>query len=127
MPLVRISMKTGRTADQRRSISNAIYDAMRETLNVPENDLFQIMTEHNDEELIYDPHYLNIERTNEVLFIHVFLRKGRSTEMKQAFYQRTAELLSERIQIRQQDVLIVLTENGADDWSFGNGVAQYVV
>ena len=126
MPLVQISMKIGRTADERSTIGEAIYTAMRETLNVPENDRFQIITEHAGEDLIYDRHYLNIERTDGTVFIHVFLRKGRSTEMKQAFYRRTAELLSERVGIRTQDVFITLTENDQADWSFGNGVAQYV-
>lgn len=125
MPLVRISMKTGRTAGQKRLIADAIYDAMRETLNVPENDRFQIVTEHSGDDLIYDRHYLNIERSDGTLFIHVFLRKGRSNEMKQAFYRRTAELLR-GAGVRSEDVFIVLTENDLPDWSFGNGIAQYV-
>jgi len=126
MPLVRVSMKIGRTAEQKNLIGGAIYDAMRETLNVPENDRFQILTEHAGDALIYDPQYLNIPRTDDVLFIHVLLRKGRTIETKQAFYRRTAELLHERIGLRPEDVLIALTENDLADWSFGNGIAQYV-
>lgn len=126
MPFVRVSMKIGRTPEQKALIGDAIYDAMRETLNVPENDRFQILTEHSGDSLIYDPQYLNIQRTDDVLFIHVFLRKGRTTEMKQAFYRRTAELLHQRTGIRPEDVLIVLSENDLADWSFGNGIAQYV-
>jgi phenylpyruvate tautomerase PptA (4-oxalocrotonate tautomerase family) len=119
-------MKIGRTAEQKNLIGDAIYTAMHETLNVPANDRFQIITEHAGDGLIYDPQYLNIQRTDDVLFIHILLRKGRSTEMKQAFYRRTAELLHERIGIRPEDVLIALTENDLADWSFGNGIAQYV-
>ena len=126
MPLVRISMKTGRTPEQKKLIGDSVYDAMRETLNVPQDDRFQIITEHSADGLIYDPHYLNIERTDDVLFIHVLLRKGRATEMKQAFYRRTAELLHQRTGIRLEDVLIILSENDLADWSFGNGIAQYV-
>lgn len=103
MPLVRISMKIGRISEQKKLIGDAIYDAMHETLNVPENDRFQIITEHADG-LIYDPQYLNIHRTDDVLFIHVLLRKGRSTEMKKAFYRRTAELLHQRTGLRPEDV-----------------------
>lgn len=125
MPLVRVSMKIGRTVEQKHSIGDAIYDAMRETLNVPEHDRFQILTEHADEGLIYDRQYFNIDRTDDILFIHVFLRKGRTPEMKQSFYRRTAELLHERTGMRQQDVFITLTENESADWSSGNGVAQY--
>lgn len=125
MPLARISMKP-RTAIERKAIGDAIYTAMRETLNVPENDRFQIITEHSGEELIYDPGYLGIARTDGVVFIQVFLRRGRSVEMKRAFYRRTAELLHANAGVRTEDVLITLTENEAPDWSFGNGIAQYV-
>lgn len=126
MPLVRVSMKIGRTAEQKTLISDAIYDAMRETLNVPEDDRFQILTEHAADGLICAPHYLGIEHTDNILFIHVFLRKGRTVEMKQAFYRRTAELLHQRTGLRMEDVFITLTENDLPDWSFGNGIAQYV-
>jgi phenylpyruvate tautomerase PptA (4-oxalocrotonate tautomerase family) len=119
-------MKIGRTPEQKNLIGDAIYDAMRETLNVPENDRFQILTEHTGDGLIYDPQYLNIQRTDDILFIHVLLRKGRTTETKQAFYRRTAELLQERTGLQPEDVLIALTENDLADWSFGNGIAQYV-
>lgn len=122
MPLVRI----GRTPEQKSLIGDAIYDAMRETLNVPEDDRFQILTEHAADGLVCDPHYLGIERTDDVLFIQVFLRKGRTTEMKQAFYRRTAELLHQRTGLRMEDVFITLSENDLADWSFGNGIAQYV-
>ncbi|GGA54094.1 tautomerase family protein [Edaphobacter acidisoli] len=125
MPLVRISTKP-RTAEERRAIGDAVYVAMRETLNVPENDRFQIITEHSGEDLIYDPSYLGIARTAGIVFIQVFLRRGRSVEMKQAFYRRTAELLHANVGIRSEDVLITLSENDAPDWSFGNGIAQYV-
>ncbi|GGG77902.1 tautomerase family protein [Edaphobacter dinghuensis] len=126
MPLVRVSMKIGRSSEQKSLIGDAIYDAMRETLNVPENDRFQILTEHAGDGLVCDPHYLGIERTDQVLFIQVFLRKGRTTEMKQAFYRRTAELLHQRVGQRMEDVFITLSENDLPDWSFGNGIAQYV-
>lgn len=126
MPLVRVSMKIGRTPEQKSLIGDAIYDAMRETLNVPEDDRFQILTEHAADGLVCDPHYLGIERTDDVLFIQVFLRKGRTTEMKQAFYRRTAELLHQRTGLRMEDIFIALSENDLADWSFGNGIAQYV-
>lgn len=125
MPLVRISTKP-RPAAERRAIGDAVYTAMRETLNVPENDRFQIITEHSGEDLVYDPGYLGIARTDGIVFVQVFLRRGRTVEMKQAFYRRTAELLHANAGVRPEDVLITLVENEAPDWSFGNGVAQYV-
>lgn len=126
MPLVRISVKEGRTPNQHKVIADAVYHAMLEALKVPEHDRFQVVTEYAGDGLIYDPHYLGIERTDGIVFIHIFLRKGRATEVKQAFYKRTAELLQEWSGVRPEDVVILLTENDAADWSFGNGVAQYV-
>lgn len=125
MPLARISTKS-RSAEQRQVIGDAVYTAMRETLNVPENDRFQVLTEHSGEDLVYDPGYLGIARTDGIVFVQVFLRRGRTVEMKQAFYRRTAELLHANAGVRTEDVLITLVENEAPDWSFGNGVAQYV-
>lgn len=125
MPLARISMKP-RAASERKAIGDAVYTAMRETLNVPENDRFQIITEHSGEELIYDPGYMGIARTDGVVFIQIFLRRGRTVEMKQAFYRRTAELIHANAGVRVEDVLITLSENEPPDWSFGNGIAQYV-
>lgn len=125
MPLVRISMKQGRTENKRKVIADGVHQAMVETLNVPAADRFQVITEDAGEALIYDPHYLEIERTDGIIFVQVFLRKGRSVEMKQAFYQRVAELLREWAEVRPEDLLITLNENDAADWSFGNGVAQY--
>lgn len=126
MPLVRISMKQGRTPEQRKAIADGVYEAMLETINVPQNDRFQLILERNDSELIADSDYLGIHRTNGVVFIEVTLRKGRTVEMKQAFYRRVAEKLSENPGVRKEDILIVLHENDFADWSFGNGEAQYV-
>ena len=125
MPLVRISMKQGRTENKRKVVADGIHQAMVETLNVPAADRFQVITEDAGEALIYDPHYLEIERTDGIVFVQVFLCKGRSVEMKQAFYKRVAELLHEWAEVRPEDLLITLSENDAADWSFGNGVAQY--
>ena len=126
MPLVRISLRAGRPAAERAKIGDAVYRAMRETLDVPVDDRFQIITEHAAEALIYDRHYLGIARSDDVVFIQVFLRRGRTVEKKQAFYRRVADLLGEAVALRREDVFITLAENDLADWSFGNGVAQYV-
>lgn len=130
MPLVRISLKRGRSVEQRRAIADCVHTALVETIGIPVDDRFQVVTEYgsdgNGNELFYDPHFLGIERTDGIIFVQVFLRKGRSVEVKQAFYFRAVDLLSERVRVRPEDVLITLSENDSADWSFGNGVAQFV-
>ena len=99
---------------------------MVETINVPPKDNFQIITEHDENGLIYDPEYLDIPRTDDVIFIQISLLEGRSVELKKAFYKALAERLNHEIGVRTEDVFIGLLETKKEDWSFGNGIAQYV-
>jgi phenylpyruvate tautomerase PptA (4-oxalocrotonate tautomerase family) len=102
-----------------------VYRAMRETINMPEHDRFQVITDHPAEGLVYDPSYLGINRTDDVVYIQITLNAGRTLEQKKALYARIAELLAIEPGIRPEDVLINLVECAKEDWSFGNGVASY--
>ena len=125
MPLVRISLRQGKSAAYSRTIADGIHRAMVETINVPALDRFQIITEHTPEGLIYDPTYLDISRTDDVVFVQITLNAGRSTDQKRALYERIAELLAESPGLRPQDLLISLVEVARENWSFGDGKAQY--
>ena len=125
MPLVRIDVAQGKPADYLKTVGEVVYDAMRQTLNVPENDRFQVITEHPAEHLIVDKTYLGIQRTGDCVLIQVTLNEGRSVEMKRAFYKTVADGLHERLQQRREDVFISLVEVKKENWSFGNGEAQY--
>jgi 4-oxalocrotonate tautomerase len=123
MPLVRISVREGRTPAQRRALGDAVHRAMVETCKVPADDRFQIITEHTAD-LVYDPKYLGVERSDGVVLVQIFFRKGRTVEQKRALYKRIAGLFGE-LGTRPQDALVTLSENDAADWSFGDGVAHY--
>jgi len=125
VPLVRISLRDGKPAAYRRALGDAVHRAMVEAVNAPPLDRFQVITEHPADGLIYDPAYLGIERTDDVVFVQITLNTGRTVEQKKALYARIVELLEENPGIRPQDVLINLVEVPRENWSFGNGVAQY--
>jgi phenylpyruvate tautomerase PptA (4-oxalocrotonate tautomerase family) len=125
MPLVRFDVPRGKSPEYRRALNEVVYEAMLKTINVPANDRFQIFTEHAPEELVIDRTYLGIERTADCVLIQVFLNEGRTTEMKKAFYRAIADGLNERLGLRKQDVFINLVEVKKENWSFGNGEAQY--
>jgi len=127
MPLVRIDLVKGLTEPQIAAVGNAIQRAMVETIGVPERDRFQVISEHAPNRFLYNRGYLGIERSDQQVFVQIFLSKGRTTEQKQALYATLVKYVSEDAQLRPQDVAVVLTENTREDWSFGNGVAQYVV
>ena len=86
---------------------------------------FQIITEHDNNSLIYDPSYLDIPRTDGIIIIQITLNEGRTLELKKAFYKTVAERLHGELGIRLEDVFINLVEVKKENWSFGNGVAQY--
>ena len=125
MPLVRISLLRGRGEGFGRKVGGVVYRAMRETLNVPDKDNFQLLSEHTPESLVYDPSYLDIERSDGFIAIQITLNEGRSIEMKKGFYRRVAEDLRRELDVRPQDVFINLIEVKKENWSFGNGIAQY--
>jgi len=126
MPLVRISLRRGKSAQHIAAIRNSIYRAMIESFNVPQNDRFILVHQHDAEEFDYDANYLGIARSDDLVIIQIACNNTRTVEQKQAFYRRTAELLGEQPGLRKEDVLINLLETGKENWSFGNGVAQYV-
>ena len=125
MPLVRVSLRQGKSAEYRRAVADSIHRALVETINVPEKDRFQIITEHAPEDLIYDPSYLDIARSDDVLLVQITISAGRSLELKKALYARMVGLLAESPGIRKQDLFVSLIEVAKENWSFGNGVAQY--
>jgi 4-oxalocrotonate tautomerase len=127
MPLVRIELKRGKPVEYRRALADGVYRAMRESINVPENDLFVVVSEHDADNLIYDRHYLGIERSDNFVAVQITLRRGRTAEAKQALYRLIAQHLSDEPGVRPADVLVTLVENGVEDWSFGNGEAQYLI
>jgi phenylpyruvate tautomerase PptA (4-oxalocrotonate tautomerase family) len=127
MPLVRIDLAEGKSADYRRGIGDVVYDAMRATIEVPADDRFQIITEHKKENFIFDPTYLGIQRSADCIIIQITLSSGRTVEKKRAFYQAIADGLHQRLGVRREDVFITLIEVAKENWSFGNGQAQYAM
>jgi 4-oxalocrotonate tautomerase len=125
MPLARIDLVHGKSADYRRVVGEVVYDAMVAALNAPKDDRFQIITEHLADGLIADPNYLGIRRTKDCVFVQLTLNEGRTLEQKRAFYKRVADGLHQRLGLRREDVFINLVEINKENWSFGNGEAQY--
>jgi phenylpyruvate tautomerase PptA (4-oxalocrotonate tautomerase family) len=127
MPLVRIDLLRGRDEAALQAISAAVHRALVETMNVPERDRFHVLTEHDPGRLIFDPAYLGVERTAGIVVVQVFLSRGRTTEQKQAFYARAQALLTSEAGVRPGDATLTLVESTREDWSFGEGIAQYLV
>lgn len=125
MPLVRISLMKGKPQGFGKKVGEVVYRTMVDTITVPPKDNFQVITEHDKDSLTYDPEYLNIRRTDGVTFIQITLNEGRTVELKKAFYKTLTERLHRELEVRMEDVFINLVEVKKENWSFGNGIAQY--
>jgi 4-oxalocrotonate tautomerase len=125
MPLVRISMREGKSAGYRKAIAEGVHQALVDTIAIPVQDRFQVITEHSPDGLIYNPDYLGIHRSDDVIYIQITITLGRTIEQRRALYARIVELLSADPGVRPEDVFVNLVEVARENWSFGNGQAQY--
>jgi 4-oxalocrotonate tautomerase len=125
MPLLHISLRAGKPAGYRQAIFDGLYRAMRETLNVPEDDQFMTITEHDPSNFRTGKGY-GVTRSDDVVYIQITVFDTRTTEQKKALFARIAELLGENPGIRPEDVFVQILTSAKENWSVGNGIAQFV-
>jgi 4-oxalocrotonate tautomerase len=125
MPLVRVALRKGKSDDYKKAIADGIYRAMREAFNIPEEDRFVVISEHSESEFQFSRTYLDIARSDDLVIIQIAANNGRTLDQKKALFARIAELLAEEPGLRKEDVFVNLVEVAKENWSFGNGVAQY--
>jgi phenylpyruvate tautomerase PptA (4-oxalocrotonate tautomerase family) len=125
MPLTRISLRRGKPSAYRQAIRDGVYAAMRETFDVPEDDRFMLVTEHDEADFVYGAKYLGIARSDDLVIIQLTVSNTRTAAQKKALFKRIAERLANEPGLRPQDVFINLVEVAKENGSFGNGEAQY--
>ena len=125
MPLVRIALIEGKPATYRRQVGEVVHQAMVAAINCPAHDRFQLITEHAQENFICAPEYLGIPHTDDLIVIQITLNEGRTVELKKALFHAIAQGLNQAVGVSVSDVFISLIEVKKENWSFGNGIAQY--
>src|SRR6516165_9222334 len=100
-------------------------ESLRETFSVSDNDFFATVDELESRDLIYDRKYFNIEHTDDLVLIQLTVSNTRTVEHKKALYHRIVERLGKNPGLRPQDIFLNLLEVAKENWSFGNGEAQY--
>ena len=125
MPLIHVSMRTGRSAATRSAICQSIHRALHDTFDVPDDNEFIAITEHEAANFRYSESYLGIERSDDIVMIQVTANDTRTSAQKKALFQRMAQLLVDDAGLRAEDVFINLVEVRKENWSLGNGLAQY--
>lgn len=126
MPLVRISHVAGKSAVHRKALSHGVHQALIEAFGIVPDDYFQIVTEHADTiELIGPKNHLGMTYSADLVMIQITATEGRSVEQKKALYAGIVERLSRDAGMRREDIIISIIDVKREDWSFGNGVAQF--
>ena len=124
MPLVRIDLRKGKDATDREQIGQIVHEALV-SVGVPKDDRFQVISEHEPSNFAFDPTYLGIRRSEDLVMIQITWNEGRTVEQKKALYKAIADGLAGRLGLRREDVFVSLVEVKKENWSFGNGIAQY--
>ena len=124
MPLVRIDLRQGKSDAHRQEIGRIVHEALV-SVGVPKDDRFQVIAEHEAANFVFDPDYLGIHRSDELVMVQITWNEGRTLEQKKALYKAIADGLAAKLGLRREDVLISLVEVRRENWSFGAGIAQY--
>lgn len=125
MPLLKFHMVRGRTAAEVAHVLDVAHKAMVRSFDVPERDRYQIVHEHEPSHVRALDTGLDIPRTAGFILIEVVSRP-RSREAKTAFYENLCADLEASCGVARSDVMISFTQNADEDWSFGNGEAQFL-
>ena len=124
MPLVHIDLRKGKSDAHRQEVGRIVHEALV-SVGVPKDDRFQVIAEHEAANFVFDPYYLGIHRSDELVMVQITWNEGRTLEQKKALYKAIADGLAARLGLRREDVLINLVEVRRENWSFGAGIAQY--
>lgn len=125
MPIVHIHLRSGKPDAYRREVADGVYNALVATFNVPENDRFITISERDGVNFDFDRTYPGIHRGPDFIIVQITASNTRTIEQKKALYAAIVRNLEERPGVRPEDVMIGLTEVAKENWSFGNGIAQY--
>lgn len=126
MPFVRIDLSAATAPEDAETVSEVVHQALITHFNVPPGDHFQVVVRHAEREVVCAEEYLGIRHSARVVFLQIVCAPGRTVDMKQALYATIASQVAARTGISARDVIVHLVESARENWSFGNGFAQYV-
>ena len=125
MPLTRVSLLKGKSPEYRKAILDGLYPALREAFGVPEDDRFMLIEEYDKSNFVYGETYSGIAHDDDRVIVQITVNNTRGPEQKKALFARIAEILAKNPGIRPENILVNLLEVPKENWSFGNGIAQY--
>jgi len=126
MPFIQIYLGSHLSRQHKKDISIAVHQSLVDIFNIPLNDYFQVIHSMEPGNILYPESYYDVPHTENLLYIRITCRAGRTPEMKQALYEKIASRIAATTPVSVDDVVIILVENESADWSFGRGIAQMI-
>ena len=127
MPFTRVAVKQGMSSEKKKAIAQGVHRAMVNSIGIPQDDYFQLISEYNQSDFFFDHNFFDINRSDDLVVVQISMRRGRSDAMKQDLYAGIASNLGNDAGIRPQDIFIYLSENDFSDWSVGNGQMSMII
>ena len=124
MPIAHISMRSGKSEGYKQAIFDSLYLVLREALGVPKDDQFMTITEHDAANFRYGSAF-GVNRSDDLVYIQITVFNTRTVEQKKALFEQVAERLGEHPGIRPEDVFVNIYDTPKENWSVGNGLAQF--
>lgn len=125
MPFVRISLPKSFSAETKENISIAVHQSLIQEFNIPKNDYFHIIEELEPHQIRFPDSYFEIPHTPDMVYLQIIAGRGRTPEQKANLYKEIADRISGTTPLTRNNIIIVLLENeGKENWSFGNGEIQ---
>lgn len=121
MPFIRSAVKRGTKPEQKQAIVDGVHQALVDSIGMPKDELFNLVSEYEPENFFYDRRFNGIARSDSLVVIEITMRRGRSDAMKKALYANIAANLQKLGGISPKDIFIFMHENDYSDWSVGNG------
>jgi phenylpyruvate tautomerase PptA (4-oxalocrotonate tautomerase family) len=124
MPLVKINLRKGRSAEEKDAIASAIQSALVSNLGIPDEDRYQLFDEYDEENFRHTDGYLGLEYSDRLLMLEITFLVGRDDELKKALLAEINRNLVAAGVVGEDDVFILISEIGRANVSFGKGLAQ---
>ena len=125
MPFVRISLPKKLSQETKNKISESIHRSLIEEFYIPKDDYFHVIEELETHQIKYPESYLGISHSENIIYVQIIAGQGRTLEQKKKLYHQIATRISSETEITINNIIIVLLENnGLENWSFGNGEIQ---
>jgi phenylpyruvate tautomerase PptA (4-oxalocrotonate tautomerase family) len=124
VPLVKVNLLKGRSAEEKDAIAASIQAALVSTVEVAADNRYQLFSEYDGENFRHTRGYLGMTYTDQLLVIEITVREGDDDEHKKSLLAAINRNLVAAGVVGGDDVFVLITEIGGADVSFGRGLAQ---